>query len=214
VLACLLPQLALSAPGELDLTFNSTGMVIQDLGAFDHANAVAVQSDGKIVVAGDSNGDFIVARYNINGALDTTFNPGGIIPGVVFTDFAGGFDQAFAVTIQLDGFIVVAGTASNGSGSDFGIARYETDGDLDPNFGTGGKLFVDFGNDLDEAKSLVIQSDGKIVIAGYTSDSSDFTSGGLRRGSICARTSCVARNNKRLVNILELLRGPHSPRKS
>ncbi len=78
-----------------------------------------MQKDGKIVVAGISNNNFAIARYHTDGSLDTTFNPTGGLPGTVMTDF-GGNDRGFAVTLQKDGKIVVAGRSSG----DFAVARY------------------------------------------------------------------------------------------
>src|SRR5438093_8754306 len=102
---------AQTAQGTLDATFGTGGKVTTDFaGDTDEAFAVALQTDGKIVVAGEaktgySREDFALARYNTNGTLDTTFGTG----GKVTTDFAGHTDQAFAVALQTDGKIVVAG---------------------------------------------------------------------------------------------------------
>jgi uncharacterized delta-60 repeat protein len=164
-------------PGDLDSTFGSGGKVTTDFaGNRDQAFAVALQSDGKIIAAGSaivsgSQPDFALARYNSDGSLDSTFGSG----GKVTTDF-GGNDQAVAVAIQTDGKIVAAGgTCANaalgcdvltGSGYDFAIARYNTNGTLDSSFGTGGKVTTDFHGGMDIATSLVIQPDGRIVVAG------------------------------------------------
>jgi uncharacterized delta-60 repeat protein len=164
-------------PGDLDSTFGSGGKVTTDFaGNRDQAFAVALQTDGKIVAAGSaivSGGqtDFALARYNSDGSLDSTFGSG----GKVTTDF-GGNDQAVAVAIQPDGKIVAAGaTCANaalgcdvftGSGYDFAIARYNSNGTLDSSFGSGGKVTTDFHGGMDIATSLVIQRDGRIVVAG------------------------------------------------
>jgi uncharacterized delta-60 repeat protein len=105
-----LPVLTLAAPGDLDLSFGSGGKVITLIGSSDdHANSVAIQSDGKIVAAGYSyNGttnDFAVVRYNPNGTLDTSF--GGT--GKVVTQVGSSGGVAFSVAIQADGKIVAAG---------------------------------------------------------------------------------------------------------
>ncbi|MGB8367156.1 MAG: delta-60 repeat domain-containing protein, partial [Candidatus Babeliales bacterium] len=109
--------------GSLDTTFNPTGSlpgtVTTNFGGTDVANDVVLQKDGKIVAVGRAVNDFGVARYSTNGNLDTTFNPTGILPGTVTTDF-GGTDFSDGVVIQKDGKIVAAGS----SGIDFVLARY------------------------------------------------------------------------------------------
>src|SRR5439155_8699659 len=139
------------ADGSVDLTFGSGGRVVTDFGGDDTAFALAVQPDGKIVVAGVSTGggtmDFALARYDSDGALDTTFGSG----GRVVTDLGGnggngGNDEAFALVVQPDGRLVAAG-ASTAAGSldfDFALARYNTDGTLDATFGTAGQVVTDF----------------------------------------------------------------------
>jgi uncharacterized delta-60 repeat protein len=122
----------------------------------DAANAVAVQRDGKIIVAGssDSQGgtdvkdhsiyDFALARYNDDGSLDSSFGRG----GTVLTDLhSGSSDVAEDTVIQPDGRIVVAGLRKIIAGGryDFALARYTTRGRLDPTFGSGGRLATDFG---------------------------------------------------------------------
>src|SRR5262245_60820528 len=98
------------AAGALDLTFGSGGKVITDFDTtFERGNAVALQTDGKIIVVGttDQGGsgtNFAVARYNANGTLDTSFSG----DGKTATDFDGGSDEATGVAIQANGKIVVA----------------------------------------------------------------------------------------------------------
>src|SRR5207248_10643108 len=127
--------------GTLDPSFGTGGKVIQNDIPFE---AVAVQTDGKVVAVGSRSNDFVVARYNTDGSLDTTFGTGGIKT----IDFAlGNGDDDFAsdVAVQADGKIVVVGTASTAAnGDDFAIARLNADGSLDTSFGTGGKANVDF----------------------------------------------------------------------
>ena len=130
--------------------------------------AVAIQYDGKIVMAGyaiPSGGatDFALARLNTDGNLDATFNGGGRFT----TNFFGGVDEAHAVAMY-GSSIVVAGLAQvSGFNYDFALARYELDGDLDPTFGDGdGKVTTDFFGGDDGALSMALQPDGKIVAAG------------------------------------------------
>src|SRR5215471_9825548 len=100
------------------------------------------------------------------GDLDPSFGNG----GKVTTGFSGNDDIATCVAIQSDGKIVVGGTSSGPAGnSDFALARYNTDGSLDPNFGSGGKVTTDFFHDDDSLNAIAIQPDGKIVAAGSAS---------------------------------------------
>ncbi len=180
-LTCLLLLISLpgmAQPGSLDLTFSgdgktTTGFMLPSGTLSDGAYSVAIQRDGKIVVAGYSddagNYDFALVRYNANGTLDNTFN----LDGKVTTDFAGHGEEAYSIAIQRDGKIVVAGTSYNGANYDFALARYNVDGTLDNTFSGDGKLTTDFGSSNDEAHSVAIQGDGKIVVAGYSYSNSN-----------------------------------------
>jgi uncharacterized delta-60 repeat protein len=156
--------------GSLDATFGSAGKVTTDFGGdSDRAQSVALQPDGKIVAAGTtstpgvSGADFALARYNPDGSLDATFGSA----GKVTTDFGGG---AEAVALQPDGKIVAAGSASPGATifSDFALARYNPDGSLDATFGSGGKVTTEFTANFDQANTVALQPNGKIVAAGRT----------------------------------------------
>jgi uncharacterized delta-60 repeat protein len=172
-----------NSDGALDTTFGSGGKVLTDFsgtGSDEVANALGIQSDGRIVAAGGSNAggsaDFALARYNSDGALDTTFGSG----GKVLTDFSGtgSFDGASALRIQSDGRIVAAGNSDASGSEDFALARYSTNGTLDPTFGNEGKVITDFSGagSPDVIRSLGIQSDGRIVAAdvSYAGGSADF----------------------------------------
>jgi uncharacterized delta-60 repeat protein len=154
--------------GSLDRCFGATGKRSTRIGSSAQAHAMAIQPDGKIVVAGFSsnglNDDFALARYNPNGSLDTSFDG----DGKVTTDFGASMDHVFAIKLQTDGKIVVAGESYIGN-IDFALARYNTNGSLDTSFSTDGKLTTDISGGSNAAYALVIQSDGKIVIAGYAS---------------------------------------------
>ena len=155
---------ASAAPGQLDPSFGGDGKVTTDFNGQAGANALALQ-DGKLVAAGfgwnGSTVDFALARYRQDGTLDRTFGTG----GRVTTDFGAGA-QAAALVVQADGKLVAAGTVSNDTGGDFALARYRRDGTLDPTFGTGGKVTIDFAGGADAAAALVVQADGKLVVAG------------------------------------------------
>jgi uncharacterized delta-60 repeat protein len=162
--------------GGLDAGFGSGGRVTSSFGSpVASASALAVQPDGKIVIAGRagatvSGGDFLVARFNSDGSLDTAF--GG--DGYVLTDFGSDADSAQDVAVQPDGKIVAVGRTLVGGTHDFAISRYRADGTLDPDFGTGGKIVTTFDVDRSEsAEAVDLQRDGKIVVAGGT-----FSTGG------------------------------------
>ncbi|MFM8415828.1 MAG: delta-60 repeat domain-containing protein, partial [Planctomycetota bacterium] len=167
-----LEQRRLLDAGSLDPAFGIGGTVTQSLtDQQDSIRAMAVQADGKIVCGGFNDfffaHDFMLARYLPDGTLDPTFGPGG--RGWVDNDL-GADDAILGVAIQPDGKIVAAGTSGNGPAADFVVARYDAQGNLDATFGTGGLVFTDFGGGMsqDQASSVLLQPDGKIVVAGYT----------------------------------------------
>jgi uncharacterized delta-60 repeat protein len=153
--------------GTLDPSFGTGGIETANINGA--VNAIALQTNGKIVAAGSmssdpngSNVDFALLRFNANGDLDTNFGTNGMVT-IDFNDF----DVARAVAIQSDGRIVAAGQAGQGSiDHDFAVARLESNGSLDPTFGQGGKLLTDFSGELDIAWALVLQRDGKILAVG------------------------------------------------
>lgn len=163
--------------GVLDSTFDTDGIVNTPIGnGDDFANSLVLQSNGKIVVAGSSsngtNNDFAVVRYNTNGSLDNTFDS----DGKVTTPIGTSFDLANAVSIQIDGKIVVAGYIFIGSDRDFAIVRYNADGSLDNTFDNDGKVTTAIGASLEEANAIFIQNDGKILAAGssFNGSNNDF----------------------------------------
>ncbi|MBB5234063.1 NPCBM/NEW2 domain-containing protein [Deinococcus budaensis] len=167
-----------------------------DLGAEDAAYALARQSDGRVVVVGRSGNNFAAARYNADLSLDATFGSG----GKVVTDL-GSLDAevAYAVALQPDGQIVLAGTTvqpvPEGTipSRDLAVVRYTAGGQLDPSFGRGGVVVQRFdGLDSleateDEARAVAIQPDGRILIAGKADDP-----GGGRQGLLTRLTAAGA----------------------
>lgn len=155
--------------GSLDQTFGLGGVVRTDVsGEQDFASSVMLERNGKIVVAGYTIGgtpffhtDVVLARYNPDGVLDPAFGKGGLAVSP-----SGG--QVQAAALQTDGKIV-AGII----GAGFTVARYDTDGSVDSTFGLGGIAQADFStpeeHTMDVLTSLVIERDGRIVAAGYTS---------------------------------------------
>ena len=162
--------------GSLDSTFDGDGIVTTVIGAGSElARNIAVQTDGKIVVAGQTfngiNNDIAVVRYNANGSLDTTFDGNsGIGNGIVTTAIGSGNDFGYAVAIQTNNKIVVAGYFFNGTNNDAVILRYDANGVLDTSFDTDGIVTASAGTNTDEAFAVAIQTDGKIVFAGCTNN--------------------------------------------
>jgi uncharacterized delta-60 repeat protein len=169
--------------GELDPSFAGTGRVwtpITPGGGNDRSTGVAIQRDGKIVVAGRaktldpaSNYDFALARYTPSGELDESFGTGGKVVFPVLDDNLGR-----KVVIQPDGKIVITGyTCEEIIGGDeycyFGIARVDQCGVLDPTFGGTGKVHTEVGNGF--PYDLALQSDNKIVAVGIHLVVADFS---------------------------------------
>ena len=160
--------------GQLDPTFGSGGKVIAALDAGgDGLSAIALQPDGKIVAAGSVIHDnwqlsFLLARFNADGTLDTTFAS----QGIVATNFGDSTAAANALVLQPDGKIVIAGVSGAGPYSelnDFAIARYNSNGSLDQSFGNGGKVKTHFPgvyNTGSRATAVALQADGKLVLSG------------------------------------------------
>ena len=167
--------------GALDTTFGVGGRVSTDFGdrGFDRAHSAALQADGKIVTAGFATSvdgiseNFAVARYTSSGVLDTTFSS----DGRTQIDFGSCCQDAWQVLLQSDGKIVTIGFPnSEGSDSDFLLARLNSTGSLDTTFGIGGKVRTSFGNLNGGAQGGLLQADGKIVAVGFQATSS---SGGV-----------------------------------
>jgi uncharacterized delta-60 repeat protein len=152
---------ATAAAGDLDPTFGVGGKVtVSGLNIY----AMALQPDGKIVVAGVSLDVFGLARLNPDGSVDASFGTG----GMVTTDFGAVFEAAYAVTLLPDGRIVAAGTAGEGGRArDLALARYNPDGSLDASFDSDGRVTTSFGVEIQEAYDVLVQPDGRIVAAGF-----------------------------------------------
>ena len=147
--------------GSLDTSFDADGKVATDFGG-GMATGVALQPDGKIVVAGHGSVGFAMARYNPNGSLDASFGAG----GKVTTDFNG----AGGIALQDDGKIVAVGSAPGFGGySDLALARYNANGSLDTSFGQQGTQITDadWGGD-DALADVAIGPDGTIATVGQS----------------------------------------------
>lgn len=162
----------LAAQGDLDPTFSRTGQAVTDMsGQFAQANAMATQTDGKVVVVGMAGpakdplraADMIVARFTTDGGLDPDFGKAGLVP----IDIYGARDEARGVAIQPDGKIVVVGyTEGNTPSRDLVVLRLDRNGAIDTSFNDGtGRFVFDDGND-EEVNAVAIQPDGRIVVGG------------------------------------------------
>ena len=161
--------------GSLDSTFGSSGKITTRIGAGDaYSFGIVLQSNGRIVLAGYSettqDHDFTLVGYTSNGTLDLSFGNGGRIA----TDFAGATDDiAYAMTMQSDGKLVVAGRTGDYPEFDFGLIRYSSDGQLDQSFGTGGKVATNFSSS-DQAYAVLLQLNGRMVLAGISFNGANY----------------------------------------
>jgi uncharacterized delta-60 repeat protein len=156
--------------GSPDTSFSGDGKLTTDFGGDTTAwlCCVVTQSDGKILAVGqhadsmDNDWHFVLVRYNINGSLDTSFSGDG---SLIFRKFSltTSWDATNDLTVQPDGKILVAGSMDN----DFALVRFNTDGSLDTTFSGDGIVTTDFGDSSDQATCVTVQSNGKIVVAGY-----------------------------------------------
>jgi len=162
--------------GVIDSTFNGIGYIIPNINnEDDEGQGIAVQPDGKIVIAGYTYSNFtyydnVVMRFDTTGTLDTSFNS----TGIVYSDINGFDNQANSLVLQPDGKIVTAGKAYITS-IDISLSRFLSNGVLDSTFGDNGHIITDVANDNDEAFAVLLQNDGRLVVSGYSSSS--FTDG-------------------------------------
>ncbi len=163
-----------TATGAADTSFGSAGKLSTAIGDNAQAFAAALAPNGKIVVAGlrrsGSNSDFAVARYNTNGTLDTTFSS----DGIQIVDFGSPYDEAYAVAVQSDGKIVLAGKTGSGSSTNIALARLNSNGALDTTFSGDGRLTKDVNGNTDVVRGVTVLSSGHILVAGSTLDGSRY----------------------------------------
>ena len=165
------------APGALDASFGQGGTVVTFLSTEGSAaHALVLQADGKLVAVGfntppetpNSYRQIALVRYDRDGSLDTSFGS----DGVVETSIEGGYAEANAAVLQPDGKIVVAGDYQMAAGgSEFALARYTSDGSLDPSFGTDGIVRTQVEDVSSKAFGVALQPDGKIVAGGEATSS-------------------------------------------
>ena len=152
--------------GSLDTSFGNGGKVDTDFGQGleSYALAVIIQPDGRIVIAGESSYEFLVARYNSNGTLDTTFSG----DGFALVNFSSSWGHGRDAVLQPDGKIILVGIAEVNSPYDsFALARVNPDGSFDQSFGNGGKVIMVNQGDLE---AVVLQNDGKLIALGTSSN--------------------------------------------
>lgn len=164
-----------NANGSLDSSFGTNGEVTTGTDSVDEeAHAVALQPDGKIVIAGlhAAGGafDMAIVRYEADGSLDTGFGTG----GEVDVSFGHADDEASGIALQPDGRIVVVGDAFDGVETNFGVLRLAANGTLDSSFGSGGKAFGSFGKGGASPQGVVLQPDGRIVVAGFAYNGTNY----------------------------------------
>jgi uncharacterized delta-60 repeat protein len=165
------------ADGTPDEDFGDSGMVTTPIPGADalgvkEALAVAIQRDGKIVVAGDaatprpgSRAAIVLVRYDSDGSIDNTFGDGGFAFGPTFL-----FGRAFAVKIDGEDRIVVAGDTPKAGNTDFGdfiVARFNANGSIDSTFGEAGIAVTDVGGVTNEAHGLVVLADNSLLVSGF-----------------------------------------------
>lgn len=164
----------LDANGTLDPSFGTGGIATH----MTHASGalfwdMELQADGRILVTGQNrvvgNSALLTARLLPTGALDPSFGTG----GVALNDPGTSNDASLSVAVQADGRIVLAGYSNLPGRREIVVLRMIADGSLDPAFGAGGIVNVNISNDEDFASDVVIQPDGKIVVVGHSTPSSD-----------------------------------------
>ena len=167
-----LALLRFDSAGNLDPGFDVDGKVITDFGVgSERGGFVALQPDGKIVLGGYSEDRFLVARYSNTGALDPSFD----LDGKTSTAYPGMLNSPTAsdLVLQSNGKIVIAGYSN--SDYDFAVARFHPNGLIDSTFDSDGLVITDFDMNRDDiANSVSIQADGKIVVAGYRYNGSNY----------------------------------------
>jgi uncharacterized delta-60 repeat protein len=219
--------------GTIDNSFGSSGKVIASFGSYyDYATAIAIQADGKILVAGSSadsyyTGAFALARFKINGTFDSSFGQNGKIVTHLgpFVTYIGGQyfgryaeESAKAVVLQPDGKIILAGTSYTTDGCwdyyggiycnpAFAMVRYHSNGIIDSSFGTYGKVTDSV--TLLQMSSMTLQNDGKILVLGDGNPNSFITKRYNSNGSIDNNYGIGGTSNTKIAG-LNTYHGPRS----
>jgi uncharacterized delta-60 repeat protein len=170
-LALMIYSVVLAASGDLDTNFSGDGKIIQSFeGISQSGYDVAVQTDGKVVVVGSRSNrspdvDIVIARYNMDGSLDTTFSR----DGLQVIKIGESTSTASSVAIQADGKIIIGGDTCVGIACDLVLVRLNPNGSLDPSFGHGGMVTTDVSGKMNGCADVVVQGN-RIVVAGYVAD--------------------------------------------
>lgn len=161
----------LEVDGLLDSSFGEGGILTTSISNTntDQSNAMVTQADGKILLAGNSIGNITTVRYNIDGTLDNTFGN----EGIVITSNNTEYEHATSIALQEDGRYFVSGGFSTDDGWDALLIKYNSDGSIDNSFGTMGSIIISDiipGNDNNFVSEIAIQSNGKVLVTGRSSD--------------------------------------------
>ena len=164
-----------NSDGSLDNTFGTNGILSTQIGiGTNFVNTVAIQSDGKIVVAGSARFGYVyvftMIRFNPNGAFDNSFGTNGVVTTLVDSSNS----YILSIAIQNDGKLVAAGYSVGVVHKIVSLARYNPSGTLDNTFGTNGIVRTTIGSYNAEVYSIAIQSDGKLVVAGDSYNGSNY----------------------------------------
>lgn len=162
--------------GSLDSSWNGTGKVITSIGGSDdEATAIAVQPDGKVLLAGfcfaAASNNFCAARYNTNGTLDSSWNGTG---KVIAPTIGGNDDKAQAVVLQPDGKALLAGACLSGANNNYCALRFNANGTLDLSWNGTGKVMTAIGNSYSLATAVTLQPDGKALLSGRCNNGSNY----------------------------------------
>lgn len=157
----------IDSTGFVDNTYGTNGIITANFGKPDEwASSSVIQPDGKYIIAGYSGSPYKIAmaRYDVNGVLDPSFNNTGMLTKGFTTH-----DEANDITLDTAGNIVVAGIGYAGTNQNFLVSRFLTNGSVDSTFGNNGFVTTDFGNATEKANGVALQQDGKIVATGVSS---------------------------------------------
>lgn len=177
----------LNSDGTLDATFGTNGIAVATSTTFDDATDVLIQTDGKIVVGGNSGAtttspDFAILRFNQDGTPDTSFGTN----GKVTSNIRNGYDQLLRLALAPDNKIIAAGYATNYNfvypiAADLVVARYTDAGTLDTTFGAAGKLTYDRAGNFDSVSAISFTRDSRIMLAGVVTGSDGKSLGAFLR---------------------------------
>lgn len=160
--------------GAVDSAFGTAGKATVSVGSgSSYCFAVLIVAGNRIVCVGHASvagSDIAVVKFNSDGSLDTSFGSS----GKVTIDINSSTDYGYGAAVQSDGKILITGSAGFGGRSYFAAVRLNTDGSLDSSFDFDGKLYYALGPNLDEARSVQVQSNGRIILAGHSYNGLDY----------------------------------------